>query len=408
MAAIGLWSLHRDSIREAEHAAAALKVRTDNLVGHFHEHVREGKNHEQRMEALLSWSGGTEAISGSFAWTLKNGIVFHKGDVPARLSGFTRWNEWSTDKKHPTKRGMLHLKPEDGEAYVLWARVDNALYGVVFRSFPVHEDPPSRRWPAVVALVSLLAGVFSAGLWLLVRAAAKARRDGMEKTTFVSNVSHELKTPLAAIRLWSDMMLEGRLKTPDKVRRACEVISDENRRMIRLVENLLDFSRLARHRRRYEIAVTDMDGVVRSAAALVSDDFAPGGLNINSSSPLPAMVDEVAARQIIVNLLSNAAKYASQGGPVDIIAAKCSGGVRVDGADRGPGLSPAARAHVFERFFRAEETLDANSGGLGLGLAISKALADDMDCSLSVDVRDGGGLVFSFIAPAGENRTDMV
>ena len=244
-------------------------------------------------------------------------------------------------------------------------------------------------------LALLLACVLVAGAWLMARAAAKARRDDETKTSFVSNASHELKTPLAGIGLWIDLLREGRLKTDAQRAHAYDVIAGENARMVRLVQNLLDFSRLEAGRGVFHFTEVDVDGLVAEVADVVRGGVAAHGLDLRPGGAGIARVDVDAVKQILVNLLGNAAKYAAAGGPVELATAAEGDGVRVTVSDRGPGLPPEARARVFERFYRADDALDAKTGGLGLGLSISQGLARGMGGDLSVAPRAGGGCVFT-------------
>ena len=294
---------------------------------------------------------------------------------------------------------MMSLR-EMGPATVLWGRVDQTAYGLVFERNPLVEEAAHvDAWLVGGILVVLLACVLAAGAWLMGRAAVKARRDDETKTTFLSNCSHELKTPLAGIGIWIDLLRSGRLQTDAKRAHAYEVIARENARMVRLVGNLLDFSRLEQGRRRYRPACLDLVTLAEEVVELVRGDFPEHGVSVRAAGPCRAWADADAVKQVLVNLLGNAAKYAATAGRVEVVVEMFDGCSRLSVQDRGPGLSPGERAHVFDRFYRADDALNSRSGGLGLGLSISRALAQDMDGTLSVAARSGGGCIFTLELP---------
>ena len=346
---------------------------------------------------------------GVFVWRPRDGVVC-TNDVPQevlreidRISRISGWSD-DEDPKHKKKPPPAGIRDFAGHC-VLWARDgrrNGSLCGAVFSENPAEKGLLLvSLWPIGLALGVLLAGVLAAGAWLLVRAAAKARRDDLMKTTFLSNASHELKTPLAGIGVWAELLRSGRLATDERRAHAYDVIVAENARMVRLVENLLDFSRLEQGRRRYHMRDVDVAALAEDAVEVVRGEFAENGISLQSEGNCMAMADSDAVKQILLNLLGNAAKYAASGGAVEVdVRRDEEGGVRVAVMDRGPGLSAEAMEHVFERFWRADGALNSEKGGLGLGLAISHALAEDMDGTLSVTAREGGGCVFTLSIPA--------
>ncbi|MGN0847708.1 MAG: sensor histidine kinase [Kiritimatiellia bacterium] len=400
---LGLVFLHRQSVAAATREHEMRVARIENLAASLQDVVNEnGKTGEVVRAALRAWRGGEGVRSpvGAFAWSPKAGLVWATEGIGAELrtalGELARWNEWTAIGKKRARRGFMTF----AGVGVLWGRVENVAYGVVFEGFPL-EAKASRVdvWLVGGILVVLLACVLTAGAWLMVRAAAKARRDDMTKTTFLSNCSHELKTPLAGIGIWIDLLLEGRVKTEERRTRAYEIIAGENARMTRLVENLLNFSRLEQGRRRYVAAEIDLSKLTADAVDLVRADFREHGIEVRAGEGCMAWADPDAVKQILVNLLGNAAKYAAAGGPVEVTVTGDDKCVRVAVADRGPGLAAEQMARVFDRFYRADDALTAKTGGLGLGLSISRALARDMNGDIMVAARPGGGCVFTLELP---------
>lgn len=253
-------------------------------------------------------------------------------------------------------------------------------------------------------VVGLLFLSLVSGAWLLVKSERKAREDAMRKTDFLSNVSHEFKTPLTTICLCAELAQDDGMD-PSRRKKALQSIVFEANRLKSLVLQALDFSRLEKKARRFNIASCDIAEIARESSEPFTERFPEGGLVVHSDAAAPAFADSDAVRQIVAVLLDNAAKYAASGGPVEV-----SSGVSGDGraflsvADRGAGLTSEALRHVFDRFWRGDDATTAETGGSGLGLAIARELALGMKGDLSVERRDGGGLVFTLTLPSSASQ----
>ena len=247
---------------------------------------------------------------------------------------------------------------------------------------------------AAAIVVLLLLSLSAAGALILVLDARRERRESEKKTSFVSNVSHELKTPLTSIRLCAEMLSEGRAKDDAAKARYLGVITKESERLTRLVDNVLDFGRLEQNRRKYDLADVDLRDVVRDAAESQRSRVEAAGMALSVEVAAEAVirrVDRDAVSQIVVNLVDNAVKYAADGKRLDV-RVDSNGTVAV--ADRGPGVPKRDRERVFERFYRCDDSLAAKSSGSGLGLSIARRLAEGMGGSLVCCEREGGGAEF--------------
>ncbi len=263
------------------------------------------------------------------------------------------------------------------------------------------KDSAGGRTNALVlaggCLLALLVCSLFAGGALLVRDVRRQRREALLKTDFVSNVSHELKTPLTAIRLWTELMSAGRLKEPDGMKNACGIILSETERLSRLVGNLLDFGRLERKKRRYDIQPVQLR---QAAAAAVSAAGSPENVKLADGPEVAAAADPDAVRQILVNLLDNAAKYAP-GAETEISAGAAENGrVFLRVADAGQGIPEECMEKIFERFYRVDDSVTAGTGGSGLGLAIARSLARGMHGDLTARKSRFGGAEFTLALPA--------
>ncbi len=282
------------------------------------------------------------------------------------------------------------------------AESGTAPEGGLFGEVPVARTNANLRaaWPSANTapflvslggcLLALLVCSLFAGGWLLLRTAHRERLDALRKSAFVDNVSHELKTPLAGIRLSAELLAEGRLPEGPRRDKALGSILSETDRLDRLVTSLLDFARLERGHRRFASEPVDL-------AALL-----PATTSSAQPRPVIARADPDAVRQILLNLLDNAAKYASEGGPPEVsVRENADGTVALEVADRGPGVPRALGERIFERFFRVDNDLTRPTGGSGLGLSIARSLARGMGGELAYAPRPGGGSLFTLTLPKG-------
>jgi two-component system sensor histidine kinase KdpD len=247
--------------------------------------------------------------------------------------------------------------------------------------------------PALEALLSaalereaLLGGV--------VETAALRRADTV-KTALLRAVSHDLRTPLTAISAAGEALGATTLSPQERAEMAA-VIREEARRLSRLVDNLLDLSRLeagAAEPRRDWTSVEELIGSALSELAAAPEDFS---LSIDPELPL-VRVDPVQMERAFVNVLENARRH-SDGHPVSVRARAVRGRVIVRVVDRGPGIPPAQLERVFEPFYRAGTSTSGHRGS-GLGLAIARGFTEASSGSLHVESLPGQGASFVFELP---------
>lgn len=255
---------------------------------------------------------------------------------------------------------------------------------------------------AGAAMIGLLVLAILAAGALLVQQARASEGEATVKTSFVANVSHELKTPLTTIRLYAELLAQDRVRDEAKRADYLATIGREAERLTRLVGDVLDFSRLEEGKKRYEIAPLDLAAELRRLAATHGPRLAEAGLELRAALPATHMLttDRDAVEQIVLNLLDNACKYAAQGGEVSLVLAPLvGGGVELRVADRGPGVPARQRERVFEKFHRVDERLSAEKSGAGLGLSIARQLARGLRGDLRYAARAGGGAEFVLTLP---------
>ncbi|HEY1107003.1 MAG TPA: HAMP domain-containing sensor histidine kinase [Opitutaceae bacterium] len=247
-------------------------------------------------------------------------------------------------------------------------------------------------------LVALLVVAILAGGSLLLMQARSSMVEAAQKTSFVANVSHEFKTPLTTIRLYSELLEQGRVRSEEQGREYLRTIGRETQRLARLVNNALDFSRLEQGRKKYARETLDLRDELGRLFQTHAPRLAETGLTLNwqlPAEPVSVVVDRDALEQILLNLLDNACKYAAEGGEVTIaLEARAGGGAVVRVADRGPGVPAEQREKIFEKFHRVDQALTAEKTGTGLGLSIARQLARGLGGDLRCEEREGGGAQF--------------
>lgn len=251
---------------------------------------------------------------------------------------------------------------------------------------------------AGVVLVALLVIAILAGGSLLLWQARLSMEEAAQKTSFVANVSHEFKTPLTTIRLYSELLEQGRVRNEEQGREYLRTIGRETQRLARLVNNALDFSRLEQGKKKYVRETLDLREELGRLFQTHAPRIAEAGLTLNwqlPPEPVSAVVDRDALEQIVLNLLDNACKYAAEGGEVAVaLEARPGGGALVRVADRGPGVPAEQRERIFDKFHRVDESLTAEKTGTGLGLSIARQLARGLGGELRCEPREGGGAEF--------------
>jgi len=258
-----------------------------------------------------------------------------------------------------------------------------------------------------VTMVSLSAIVIIIGAIAIILVSEKERRVSALKSEFVANVSHELKTPLALVRMFAEMLQTGRVASDAKRQEYLDIIVRESERLSALIENVLDFAKLERGRESYELAEGDVGDAVIRAANVYRYRAERDGVNlvVEVESGLPAAsIDERAIQLAVTNLVDNALKYAPGGEEIIVRVRQEDDAVRVDVVDRGPGVPAEDRQRIFDRFVRLpsrpQKAGEAPVRGSGIGLALVKHIAESHGGRAWVESGDaGGGSVFSFSIP---------
>ena len=260
-------------------------------------------------------------------------------------------------------------------------------------------------------LIAVLVLAIGVGGWLMVMDLRRQLTLARQKTDFVSNVSHELKTPLTSIRMFSELLADGRVADREKQRSYFNIITAETARLTRLINNVLDFSRLERGEKKYNFAKCDLVGVVQETVESYRPHLEASGFKLECDLPQPPLFangDRDALAQIVVNLLSNAEKYAGERKEVRVEARRQSQplpSVEVRVLDRGLGVPKGCEEKIFEQFYRAHDSLSSGIQGSGLGLTLARRIARAHGGDVFCQPRDGGGSCFALRLPSSPNST---
>ncbi len=224
-----------------------------------------------------------------------------------------------------------------------------------------------------------------------------------QKTDFVSNVSHELKTPLTSIRMFSELLSEGKVTDEAQRKQFLQIIATETARLTRLINNVLDFARIERGERKYRIERCNLKEVVRETMELYRPQLEAASLTLQATvpeRPVEVYGDGDALAQVFVNLLSNAEKYSGQGKEITVELAVRGPNTELRVLDRGVGVPRGCEEKIFEQFFRANDSLSSGIQGSGLGLTLARQIARAHGGDIRYEARDGGGSCFVIVLPA--------
>ena len=258
-----------------------------------------------------------------------------------------------------------------------------------------------------ILLLSIFVAAIILGGSLLTWQAHRNMTSAQQKTSFVSNVSHELKTPLTSIRMFAELLQEDRIKDPSKKAHYLKVIVAESQRLTRLVNNVLDFSRLEQGRKQYHLKEIEISGYLRYIVETQRLRVQEAGMALDNRIPeveYKVQSDEDAVEQVLLNLLDNAIKYAAEGEELTVDLTPQKGQLQVHVMDRGPGVPAKHRSRIFEKFHRVDSSLTSRHPGSGLGLSIARTIMRDINGDLLYEPREGGGSCFTVLIPFQETN----
>jgi signal transduction histidine kinase len=260
------------------------------------------------------------------------------------------------------------------------------------------------------AMMAVLAGVMALGVFFVARAAARELRVAEMKSTFVSSVSHDLKTPLALIQLFAETLELGRLKNTDRAHEYYSIINSEARKLTRLINNLLDFSKIEAGLRSYKREPVNLTELTRGVLESLNTQFSHSQFTVTPrlDGDVPVLIDKEATVQALENLISNAMKYSPERREIVVEVERVDGFGVVRVRDHGIGIPPRLQRKIFRKFFRIQTDAGSGPQGTGLGLAIVDHVMRGHGGFVRVDSEPGRGSTFTLHFPlyAGETHGD--
>ena len=348
-------------------------------------------NHNKVLAILSSMDEGLVAIDREDRVVHINSVAGELlGLVPAESVGQLIWELTRDGGDGDISRALAHAR-DTGETTRVEVRVRSGTAPeervLQLNASPL-TDAQGERSGAVVVVNDL----------------TELRRLEGIRQDFVANVSHELKTPLAAIRAMIEMLVDAPDLSAEKQLDFHQRVLRQTDRLATLVQDLLTLARLEAQPPPPSAEAVDLRDSVALARARFLPQAEKRGLRLETSlptEPVPIAADEEDLRQILDNLLDNAIKYTPEGGTVEVLVSLSENGrgARLEVVDTGAGIEPRHLERIFERFYRVDKARSRELGGTGLGLAIVKHLALSLHGSVGVESAPGQGTRFSVELP---------
>ncbi|EUJ25574.1 putative two-component sensor histidine kinase [Listeria floridensis FSL S10-1187] len=241
------------------------------------------------------------------------------------------------------------------------------------------------------------------GLVLLLHDVTQIRHLENVRSEFVTNVSHELKTPVTAVKGFAETLLDGAMHDEEVLKQFLTIIKDESDRLNRLIQDILALSKIEQKALPVQLEEIDVDDVIAQSAGTVKELAAAKSivldLPVKHQPPLVVLAERDRLQQILVNLLSNAIQYTPADGKVKIRLEDAASHVILSVSDNGIGIPEKDLERIFERFYRVDKARSRHSGGTGLGLSIVKHLVESMDGDISVASVEDEGTTFKIKLP---------
>ena len=267
----------------------------------------------------------------------------------------------------------------------------------------------SRYFMSLIVFVLCL--LIFTGITAVYKVSSSRLKNVQRKVDFVTNVSHELKTPLTSIRMYSEMMAEGFQKDPEKIIKYSGYIASESQRLTRLINNVLDFAKLEKGTKIFNLETADINSLIKDIIPSLKEEFNKNGFifkeNLNKES-LFVKCDKESVIQVLINLFSNVQKYSTDEKYIEIKTFQKDKQIIVSVTDKGTGIAKKYRKKIFRYFFRIDTSITSDSKGTGLGLAIAKKIMKQQGGDLIYTALKGDdyrqGSIFSMIFPSAEKK----
>jgi signal transduction histidine kinase/tetratricopeptide (TPR) repeat protein len=225
------------------------------------------------------------------------------------------------------------------------------------------------------------------------------------KSYFMSTVSHEFKSPLTSIRQMAEMLVHGRVPSPDRQQKYYTTILQQSERLSHLIDNILDFSKMEEGQKIFRFETADITPVVKEMVESFQKITADEGflISLSITEPLPDVVfDHEAMEQVIHNLIDNACKYSGESRTIEVQLYPEGNKIVLSVRDQGVGIRKEDQEKIFSRFYRAGEELTQAVKGSGIGLTIVKQIVESHQGEVTVESNPGKGSIFNVILPISQ------
>ena len=249
-----------------------------------------------------------------------------------------------------------------------------------------------------IAVALLLLGMVL-GIVLILRDLSREKRLSQLQADFTSNVTHELKTPITSIYLFAESMFFDKLKSRSEEKEYLSIIMKESERLKRMINNILEYSKMEKGKHEYHFAETDLSALVKLVSHEMNYWFAEKNLSISMKieDNISLLIDREKIMQALSNLLSNAIKFSEEGKSINIELSRKAGHTILAVEDEGIGIPKDQQSKIFDKFYRVAQKETESISGTGLGLTVVKEIVEAHGGKIIVDSEVGKGSKFSII-----------
>ena len=326
-------------------------------------------------------------------------------DLDSVWSGFMK-TDYSENTEFDYNISLLR-KEEDRNQIDNRLAISNVLSSY-FPEFEIRVGPQDenlidifvkkRRWTYGIALFLLLGAMFM-GILLILRDILREKHLGQLRSDFVSNVTHELKTPLTSIHLFAESVLLDRVETESGQKEYLRIILKETERLKRMINNILDFSKKERGKLDYKTEKVDVTSLILSALKDLNYWLVEMKFNVHTELEEGIYVsgDPDALKQVVINLLDNAIKYSGLQKDISIRLESKENRVRIEFSDKGIGIPEDQLGSIFDKFYRVNDNMADGIGGTGLGLTVVKEIVEAHQGDIFVESELNRGSKFTLV-----------
>ncbi len=374
----------RSSPRNLESAIASMKGQLETRIDELQRKGRQLQESTERLETVLG-----SMVEGVVAVDEKQRVLFANRAARALLD-------------------MQTINPVGRPIWEIFRhpRIDEVVSTVLAGGeTPALEIDLPRKHAVVAVMASRLPGKPSSGVVLVFHNVTDLRRLENIRREFVSNVSHELKTPLTAIQAYTETLLDGALDEPEHRVRFVERIAEQANRLHALIQDLLRLARIESGENVFDVRAVPLKPIVEACLeehSAVAESKSQRLFAEPAADEISVMADEEGLHTILSNLIDNAVKYTQESGAIAVRWRAENGAALIEVEDNGPGIPVEHQPRIFERFYRVDRARSRDVGGTGLGLSIVKHLVQVFGGGIEIRSQAGQGTTFSVRLPRPE------